>query len=667
MRHLFTARFLFWLLLLTGPGTAVNAQGVHRPEADSLLRVLSHSKADTNRVKGLLRLGEYQVYKPGEFKADMDSARIYALQAQSLSQKLGYYRGETKSLNLLGTISRESKDFPQAIAYQQAAINLSKAHKEIQAEAAGYLMLAHALRDKGDAQEARKQVQKAIDLSTNHGYLLQAADAYLELGNSYANHGEELNEKIGYYKLALEFFSKVGDKKRQADVYKDLGDLYQLKGSYALALIELRKALALYRSINYPHLQGVYDLLGILSAVMGDFQEGIKYGLLAVRTAEALKDSSLQLCTIYNRVGINYYHLNQFQKAYVYFAKSLVVAQKYNDRESTLHLTGNIASILHKLNQHEKALDLLLKTGQTFPPQTLSDSIAITQDLLIAYTRLKQYASAQRVFNQLLLISDKLGVKDDKQYTIYTHAIQFFLASKQHEQTRKYLAKLETYCKERSDPISTSYFHQWSFQLDSLQGNYPSAIKHYQRYKGLEDSLFNETKSRQIATLDVLHETERKEKDLLLKEQNIKALTKERQLQEEQIKKDELIRNVIIGGTVLLLLLLGVIYNRYRLKRRSNLLLQAQQRQLQAQHQELQTQKDVLQAQQSEINRKNEHLSQLLGEKESLLTEKDSLLFPAGAALGRKGAAAQRDPPPGEKQPASGHEPLELAGGITGG
>jgi tetratricopeptide (TPR) repeat protein len=86
-------------------------------------------------------------------------------------------------------------------------------------------MLAHALRDKGDAAEARKQVQKAIDLSTNNGYLRQAADAYIELGNSYANYGEELNNKIGYYQQALKVFVQAGNTLRQADIGKDLGDL----------------------------------------------------------------------------------------------------------------------------------------------------------------------------------------------------------------------------------------------------------------------------------------------------------------------------------------------------------------------------------------------------------------------------------------------------------
>jgi hypothetical protein len=135
---LFFAHFLSWLLLLPGLGTSVKAQVVHRPEADSLLHVLAESRADTNHVKVftnhvkvLLRLGEYQVYKPGEFKADMDSARTYALQAQSLRRTLGYYRGEAKSFNLLCTVSRESKDFSQAIAYQQVVLTSIGQHTQV--------------------------------------------------------------------------------------------------------------------------------------------------------------------------------------------------------------------------------------------------------------------------------------------------------------------------------------------------------------------------------------------------------------------------------------------------------------------------------------------------------------------------------------------------------
>jgi two-component sensor histidine kinase len=139
------------------------------------------------------------------------------------------------------------------------------------------------------------------------------------------------------------------------------------------------------------------------------------------------------------------------------------------------------------------------------------------------------------------------------------------------------------------------------FKVDSALANYPSAIKHYQLYTALKDSIFNETKSKQIEELGVRYETEKKEQDLQLKEKNIALLREQNKAQQNQ-------RNALIGGTGLLLAsLLAVGYNRYRLKRRSNKLLEAQQQ--------------ALQARQEEINYKNTALQQLLTEKERLLKE----------------------------------------------
>ena len=63
----------------------------------------------------MLRLGEYQLYKPGESKAE---------QARASSHKLGDYRMEANSFNLLGFFNLESKDFHLAIAFHQVATNL---------------------------------------------------------------------------------------------------------------------------------------------------------------------------------------------------------------------------------------------------------------------------------------------------------------------------------------------------------------------------------------------------------------------------------------------------------------------------------------------------------------------------------------------------------------
>ncbi|MDO1449929.1 histidine kinase dimerization/phosphoacceptor domain -containing protein [Rhodocytophaga aerolata] len=613
-------RILLHLCLLLIP-YLLQSQQIPQSEADSLLGVLQTIQADTNRVKIWLRLGEYQVYKPGEFKADLDSARTYAEQARDLSHKLSDYRMEAKSLNLLGYINLESKDFQLAIAFQQAAINLSKNYKDLQAEAESYWWLANALRHKGDIAEARKQAQKGIALSVNNGFFQQAAEAYLEQGKTYDNHGEELMEKIKYFQLAKQAFAQAGSTQRQADLGKDLGDLYQLQGSKALALLELRKALALYRSVGYLHVQGVYDLLGNLSSELGDYQEGLKYGLLAVQTAEMLKDSTLQLSTIYNRLGLTYYNLKQHQKAYIYFNKAMRIAQKYNHRPSIMIVTYNLVNVLNKLGQLRETVQMLISTVEQYPPRNKNDSIESASRLLGSYTRLKQYTLAQPYYKQLLSLSGTLGKNESIRKIIYNNVMPFLVESKQYALAQNYLTEYEEFCSNTNYLQGASRVELYKFKLDSMQTNYPSAIHHYQQYKQLEDSLLNETKSRQIASLEVLHDTEKKEKDIQLKEQNIKALTKERLLQEQQIKQDRVIRNGIVGGAILLLLLLGAVYNRYRLKQQSNRLLQAQQSKLQEQHEELQTQQAALQEQQQQIQEKNQALEGLLVEKERLLKE----------------------------------------------
>jgi two-component sensor histidine kinase len=130
---------------------------------------------------------------------------------------------------------------------------------------------------------------------------------------------------------------------------------------------------------------------------------------------------------------------------------------------------------------------------------------------------------------------------------------------------------------------------------------------HYQRYKALTDSMFNERKSNQLIAYQVQYNTQQKEQDLklkaqdlTLKEKNIALLIQQSKAQQALLGQRQTERNALIGGAILLLLLLTLGYNRYRLKQRNNRQLRARQ---------------------EEINRKNHSLQLLLDEKEWLLRE----------------------------------------------
>jgi two-component sensor histidine kinase len=541
MKYAGVSYLLPGLLLLTA--LVVRAQPAGGPQAQPLPGELGVNKPGADRAKVWLRLEEYQVYKPGE--------------------------------------------------------------SQVPGEAGDYLRPVRDSPDKGGEEAARAQAQKALDRYARNGSAYQAGDACLKLGNMCASLEAAPDGQIRYYRQALQWFVKAGDRKKQADVGKALGALYLARGDYARALTELQTALSLYHAINYPQVQGVYDLLGNVFTGMGDYQEALRYALLALQTAESVQDSTRQMCTIYNRVGLSYLSFKQYEKGLFYYRKALNIARKYDDRALVMMLTGNISDVLLMLSKPEQSLQLLQQTARHYPPRTLDDSIATNARFLKTYTYLKAYATAQQYCSQLLALYRRLGENDAQHQHTYCYAIPYFLATKQHGQSRKYLARFEAYCKKKGDLRGAAVTHKWWFKLDSMQGNYPSAIRHYQLHKQLHDSLLNETKSLQLAALEVQYETEKKEKDLRHKEQNIRVLIGERRLQDRQMERDVLVRNVSAGGAALLLLLLGVIYNRYRLKRRSNQLLEDRQQ---------------------EIDQKNRHLSQLLGEKDSLLGEKDVLL-----------------------------------------
>jgi two-component sensor histidine kinase len=135
-------------------------------------------------------------------------------------------------------------------------------------------------------------------------------------------------------------------------------------------------------------------------------------------------------------------------------------------------------------------------------------------------------------------------------------------------------------------------------QLDSAAGNYKKAFDDLSLYRKINDSVYNNTKSQQIAEMQTQYETSQKE-------HSIKLLQSQNSTQKLELQTAHLQRNVTIGGVIILLLMIGLAYNRYRFKQKTNLELQAQQK---------------------EINLKNESLQQLLKEKDKLIGEKDWLV-----------------------------------------
>jgi two-component sensor histidine kinase len=253
-----------------------------------------------------------------------------------------------------------------------------------------------------------------------------------------------------------------------------------------------------------------------------------------------------------------------------------------------------------EVGQARQALAVLQEVMQQNPPLNQLNRVSVAVSFGLCYQGLKQYQKAEQYFLEAVSLSEQAN---DYQYQVFAwyQISQFYVVTAQYKKAKAYVKRLPTTITTISqEPRDKLEFLLMHFKVDSALADYPSAIKHYQLYTALKDSIFNVTKSKQIEELGVRYDIEKKEQDLKLKEKNIALLR-------AQSKAQLNLRNALIGGTGLLLVLLAVIYNRFRLKRRSNQLLEAQQQ--------------ALQARQEEINHKNTTLQQLLIEKERLLKE----------------------------------------------
>ena len=538
------------------------AQSISPEEARKLVNKLTDSQQDTVQINVLLRLAKYHVFKPGENKIDLDSAARFISRAEKLNTQ---------------------------VKSQWAS---------------GYILLikSYLMKESGQREKAKETVESAVAILKDGDDKLLAGETYLELSDYYGYYEKkELDERIRLVELALSCFQQTGNMEKIGRSHHVLGDLYHIYQKNPEALQHLRGALMAYDSANYPSVQGIYILMGSIYNGIGDFKQSLNYGLLGLQTAENTGDTSLQLCQINNGIARTLIRLNERKEAIRYLSEALRIAEKYKDINSIYIVATNMANNYVVLGHPQQGLRTLKDISSKYKmPNNPAIDFNVGRCYIAIYSELKQYDKATPYCDHLLSLFDEEDAGSFTTIEVYASVIRFYIISGQYERALKYLNKHKRMSGKQNDISLMATNHKLWFMLDTTKHNYRSAVDHLLSYNDLNDSLFNETKGKQIAALQVEFDTERKEKDLLVKEQNIQLLTKQDQLQKSKLQTGAVIRNVSFAIVGLLITIMALLYNRYRLKQKTNRELESQQR---------------------EIAKQNHSLQHLLSEKEWLLKE----------------------------------------------
>ncbi|TGD82549.1 histidine kinase dimerization/phosphoacceptor domain -containing protein [Hymenobacter wooponensis] len=511
---------------------------------------LRQAQPDTGRLQVLLQLSGDLIAKHDELGAPLGNAEAYCRQAQALSQAQHDTVHLIESLYYLGQI--------RAMA--------------------------------GNNEAGQRLIRRALQLSRQINAKQQEAIGWYYLGNTYPRVEQEFPAKIRCYQQARERFQQLGGKAEEAYLLKTIADMHLLQGNSAQAISELLQVASLYQKAGQRKLHYTYDLLRGAHRQMGNYKEALRYGLASIESAQTTHDTSA-IGGFYARTASLYVELQQYPEALRYYEKSLT-----NFRQTGVHMesvAGEMARVLIAQHKPEQALKSFLAYSRQ---DTSSDpKTAMYRALYLAecYLALKRYARAEQHYLQLIQLT-KSGIDDDiNKLVIYQAIGKFYLQTNQYDKARSYLAQALYVSKRSGYLLRVAEIHLLLFKTDSAQAHYPAAIAHYQAYKALNDSIFSAAKNKQLASLQIQYDTHKKE-------QNIALLTKQTQAQQARLKQQEFQRNAVAVGALLLVLVLGLGYNRYRLKQHSNLLLEAKQ---------------------AEINQQNQALQALLLEKDWMLKE----------------------------------------------
>jgi two-component sensor histidine kinase len=551
----FITSLIFLFLALS-----VQGQDITRHQADSLLRSLPKANADKAHINALLELALFEIHKPGELKTDLDSATAFINQAKQINNKI-------RSVEAYGYIT---------------------------------LIEAHLEREKGQQKEAKASVEKAIHILNNGTDKLQLGKAYMELSDYYDYQDpDQLPQKIQFVEQAVNNFRLSGNVERTAYSLRMLGEYYSEEADsrkadndyytiLATALEKLKLSLALYKSIHYADLQGIYVMLGEVYYSQTDYGQSLNYELMALKTAEIVHDTTMQLSQINNHIGLTLIQLREYEKAADYFKNAIKTAEKYKDNGAIYILAGNIADAYIRANKPSDARTILENISKRYnePKKNIEINSRIAGTYLTVYTLLKQYHLAKPYCDELLNMTNNSKITQPDLNYVHVTLIKYYFALNQYSSARIYLIKNDSLAHKSGDRIKIGNNNHLWFELDTSQHHYKSAISHLLIYNKIRDSFYTVTKSRQSQQLQVQFETQKKESQ-------IRLLNQKTNLEQANLEQANLVKNITIGGIVLALVIAGLFYRQYRQKQKTNRV----------------------------ITQKNEMLQHLLTEKEWLLKE----------------------------------------------
>jgi two-component system NtrC family sensor kinase len=371
-----------------------------------------------------------------------------------------------------------------------------------------------------------------------------------ELGSS------ELDAVITYAKEAVDLARQLDYQSGEANALKRVGLGYFFKGDLKQAEDYWQLSLDVFQAMG--DMVGVSNMLSNLGAIpfnQGDDPKALDYYFKSLQAAEKSGDK-MRIVTVLGNIGTAYLNLKvNHDKALVYFSRALSFKDDIEDENTIATINVNMGEIYLERSQLDSAMLFFEEALEAYTRAGARTSSYALTNIGRVWAERGKHEEALRYFERAFQIanneSTKIGVS-----ALLGSGNSHFAIGQEKADPQAYRKAL-TYFKRAFDGAKKNDLKREKVraaeglsQVYKREGVFDEALKYYEIYSALKDTLLNEESIRRIAFLDAEYESEKK-----------------RQQIEIELRRQRMVKNSIGAGLVAALIFIGILVQYYRLKR----------------------------------------------------------------------------------------------------
>lgn len=413
----------------------------------------------------------------------------------------------------------------------------------------------------------------------------------------------DFKQGIDSLKAVIQLWETLGDKKGVASVYARLGEKYIWQPDYPNAKKFLDTSLKMYKELNSKYeIANTLYLVGLNERYAGNYGDALENNTGALNIGREIKDTTLITTALLSN-GFIYMYVKEYSEALKNEQEALEMLLARNDSAGIATVysdMGNVNKRAGKLDEalkyHHKALEIRqsfqreMNLGSTYQyiseilqlqgnyKEALSNSISSLKnskssgilsyildsyiDIGNIYHTLRDDTHALQYYDSALQLSERNDYRS-RQAEILKDISAIYLVQGKTSQALSLLNRASTIVDSTDFKNRTIIFKSLS-EAYAKTGNYKEAYENSIKYKQFNDSFVSREKALKIA--GITNQMVFENKMALLKASQDKKFT----LQQAEIEKQKMVRNITIAGLLLAIILAFIILKRYNEKKRLN-------------------------------------------------------------------------------------------------